>query len=423
MTTWLVSPKSPLGTCCTIFFGTYGNITAVDPEINFEHMRRAWDPQQPVESLLKQIQDCADYSEAGGVLIGNPQQINVGYAKKLQLGTSWAPVAKSLADKTWAQFKAHFSAAHRQHKQMQGESSATSGYHSANTAVGQTEDQMAEATIGALANLATATAADRGVVATLTEANARLVKQLEDNSNELWEFKALIKKERFEKCGQRSFNPSPHKYCWTHGYKVANTHASLSCNFPKQGHKREATITDNMGGSQANKEWCSGAKTLNNRSMFEECRPPPLLKPHETAIVDSGCTGHFLLVNAPCLNNIKSRNPLTVRLPNDATMESSHTAALDIPELNAAPSIVNVLPGMANHYLLSVGKLCNEGYTVTFKNASVTICDPQEFQILSGARDLDTGLWRINLRKENQQSQHAVANNVYELRKTGALVN
>jgi hypothetical protein len=35
--------------------------------------------------------------------------------------------------------------------------------------VGQTEYQMAEATIGALANLATATANDRVVVATLTE--------------------------------------------------------------------------------------------------------------------------------------------------------------------------------------------------------------------------------------------------------------
>jgi hypothetical protein len=35
-------------------FRTYGNITAVDLEINFEHMRRAWDPQQPVKSLFKQ---------------------------------------------------------------------------------------------------------------------------------------------------------------------------------------------------------------------------------------------------------------------------------------------------------------------------------------------------------------------------------
>jgi hypothetical protein len=78
---------------------------------------------------------------------------------------------------------------------------------------------------------------------------------------------------------------------------------------------------------------------------------------------------------------------------------------------------------MASHYLLSVGQLCNEGYMVTCKNASVTICDPQEFQILSVARDLDTGLWRTNLRKDNQQLQQSVANNVYELLNTGALVH
>jgi hypothetical protein len=176
---------------------------------------------------------------------------------------------KQLADKTWAQFKAHFSAAHHQHTYMQGESAATAGYNSAKSAVGQTEDQMAEDTIGALANLATATTADCGVVATLTEANARLVKQLEDNSNGLRELKALIKKERFEKRGKHSFYPSPNNYCWTHGYKVANTHTSLTCNFPKQGHKKEATRTDNMGGIQANKELCSGVTTLNNKSMFE----------------------------------------------------------------------------------------------------------------------------------------------------------
>jgi hypothetical protein len=71
---------------------------------------------------------------------------------------------------------------------------------------------MAEATIGALANLATAKAADRGVVATLTEENARLAKQLEDNSTELRELKALLKKEIIEIIGQRTFNPSPNNY-------------------------------------------------------------------------------------------------------------------------------------------------------------------------------------------------------------------
>jgi hypothetical protein len=110
-------------------FETYCNITAVDLEINFEHMRRAWDPQQPVESLFKQIQDCADHSEAGGVLIGHPQQINVGYAKIFTTGHFTSACRrwneKHAIGKTWTQFKSHFAAAHRQHKQMQVESAAT----------------------------------------------------------------------------------------------------------------------------------------------------------------------------------------------------------------------------------------------------------------------------------------------------------
>jgi hypothetical protein len=65
---------------------------------------------------------------------------------------------------------------------MQGESAATAGYHSANASMTQNEDHMAEATIGALSNLATATAADRGVVAALTQANSRLAKKLEETS-------------------------------------------------------------------------------------------------------------------------------------------------------------------------------------------------------------------------------------------------
>jgi hypothetical protein len=47
-------------------------------------------------------------------------------------------------------------------------------------------------------------------------------------------------------------------------------------------------------------------------------------------------------MTAPCLNKVKSQNPLTVRLPNGATMESSHTADLDIPQLNAATSKAHV---------------------------------------------------------------------------------
>jgi hypothetical protein len=78
---------------------------------------------------------------------------------------------------------------------------------------------------------------------------------------------------------------------------------------------------------------------------------------------------------------------------------------------------------MENNSLLSVGQLCNEGYYVTFKLDSVTIFNTTGTAILKGIRNLGTGLWCINLRKNEPQSPIATANNVYELRNTGALVN
>jgi hypothetical protein len=163
--------------------------------------------------------------------------------------------------------------------------------------------------------------------------------------------------------------------------------------------------------------------TLNNKTTFEVCRNPLLLEQHETAIVDSGCTGHFLLVTAPCLNKVESWTPLTVRLPNGATVESSHTADLDIPELNAAASKAHVFPGMAHHSLLSVGQLYDEGYIVTFQRDTVTICNSKNSKLLSGPRDDTTGLWRINLKQTNKHIPDPIENNVYELRYTGALVH
>jgi hypothetical protein len=77
---------------------------------------------------------------------------------------------------------------------------------------------------------------------------------------------------------------------------------------------------------------------------------------------------------------------------------------------------------MANHSLLSVGKLCDEGYIVTFKQDTVTICNSGSSHLLSGSRDVNTGLWHINLKQTNHHITDPIANNVYELRNTGAFV-
>jgi hypothetical protein len=246
-------------------FLSYVIITAVDIEQNFENMRKAWYPQQPVETLFKQIQDCADFAEAGGVAIGAAQKLSSAYSKIFKSGKfnsacrSWDE--KLEADKIWNNFKIHFAAAYRQHRQMQGETIGAQAF--ANAAVTQaSEDDLAEQAIGAFANLATATAVGLNVVAQLTEANSRLAKQLEDNATYLKEVKSLLKKERAERASggntdcppRRSFTPSSDNYCWSHGYKVALTHTSQTCMYPKKGHQREATNTNIMGGSQVNRD-------------------------------------------------------------------------------------------------------------------------------------------------------------------------
>jgi hypothetical protein len=139
--------------------------------------------------------------------------------------------------------------------------------------------------------------------------------------------------------------------------------------------------------------------------------------------VDSGCTANFVLSNAPCRNKTKYISPLRVRLQNGDTMYSTHTASLDIPELSEAASVAHAFPAMVNKSLLSVGKLYNKGYYVTFKINGAAIFNSEGKAILKGLRDFDTVLWRINLRKDKPQIPIAAANNMYELRNTGAVVN
>jgi hypothetical protein len=67
-------------------FLSYGSITVVDLDHNWENMRKAWDPQQPVESLFKQIQDWVDYTDAGGIKISETQKLQTVYAKIFATG-------------------------------------------------------------------------------------------------------------------------------------------------------------------------------------------------------------------------------------------------------------------------------------------------------------------------------------------------
>jgi hypothetical protein len=134
-----------------------------------------------------------------------------------------------------------------------------------------------------------------------------------------------------------------------------------------------------------------------------------------TALLDSGCTSHFLLANAKCSNKKSTATPLAVRLPNGDTITSTHTATLNIPSLSHAARQAHILQGLAQHSLLYVGQMCDSGCSVTFTASNVTVTNG-ESTILTGLRDKESSLWRAPLEPAtplNFGHEHS-AHNVYE---------
>jgi hypothetical protein len=115
-------------------------------------------------------------------------------------------------------------------------------------------------TAEAITQLATATASDCSTVATLTTTNAKLATQLEAANaliaqlkNEIATLKNKIKPAWQGQLPVRTTNND--SYFWSHGYQVAKSPTSATCNMKKSGHQ-DAAIKSNMmgGGVQWGKE-------------------------------------------------------------------------------------------------------------------------------------------------------------------------
>ena len=69
----------------------------------------------------------------------------------------------------------------------------------------------------------------------------------------------------------------------------------------------------------------------------------------EWAIFDSSATSHFLVVNAPADDVTPATNPISVRQPDGARVQLSHTCALQIPQLLTKARLAHIIPGLALH--------------------------------------------------------------------------
>jgi hypothetical protein len=188
--------------------------------------------------------------------------VNVAYTLVFNTGLfpdacrAWQ--SRAIAGKTWAQFKLDFATAHREFR-LTNQTAHQSGFHSANMMIEQGHDETMQDTVDAIAQLATATASDRGTVATLTTTNAKLATQLEAAHAQIAQLKneiaTLKNKIKPDWQGQRTVKTKNNdSYCWSHGYQVARSHTSVTCNMKKSGHQDAANKSNPMGGIQWGKE-------------------------------------------------------------------------------------------------------------------------------------------------------------------------
>jgi hypothetical protein len=240
----------------------YAMIAPTELTQNYKHLKTSYDPNQPIETLFQKIIDARAFAVAGGQPYGAAMIVNVAYTLVFNTGLfpdacrAWQ--SRAIAAKTWAQFKIDFATAHREFR-LTNQTTQQSGFHSANMMIEQGIDDSMQETAEAIAQLATATASDRGTVATLTTTNAKLANQLEAAHALIAQLKSEIATLKIKIKpvwqGQRPTRTTNNdSYCWSHGYQVANSHTSATCNVRKTGHQETATKIDTMGGVQWGKE-------------------------------------------------------------------------------------------------------------------------------------------------------------------------
>jgi hypothetical protein len=375
-------------------------ISPIDLVANYEWMCQTYDPSRPIEDLFRQMQDGWAYAQAGQQPYGKQQIINIAYALVFNTGI-YSDACKEwekydILENTWENFKAHFATEHRLYRKQTQMAQAT-GYQSANHAQQNLQDVLMVEQSEALAMLASASAADWTTLSHLVSSNAQVLTNLAEKAAALAAANEIIRNLR---AGARTSGGSStandtrsvpsatprarpatnnEKYFWLHGYQIHEDHTSMTCTRRAAGHQEAATKANNMGESQWGRDavWQPGAASEKYKHIkhYNHCLPytgyTPNLK--HTAIVDSGCTGHYLKVAAPVTNKKLAVTPIHVTLPDGASMQSTHTCEFLLPQLPIAATKAHIIPGLTTSSLLSVGQLVNVNCSVKFDRTSVEV--------------------------------------------------
>jgi hypothetical protein len=201
---------------------------------------------------------------------------------------------------------------------------------------------------------------------------------------------------------------------------VGLNHTSDDCTKKSPEHTDNATTSKIMGGDTWGSEFLlqDGEVQINylsSENFMNYLNFTLSQSSQSTDLLDSGCNAHFLLANTKCTDKILAETPLEVCLPNGTTITSTHTVTMNTPSLPHAAIMAHILPGLAQHSLLYVVKMCDSCCAVAFTATKVTVING-ESAILSGLRDKESSLRCVPLEPDIplETGREHSAHNVYE---------
>ena len=234
-------------------------------------MPACYDLNVPIETLFEQITDGVAYAELGEAPFTSKQIVDISLLCLVNTGVfndylkKWN--RKPLPSRDWTTFRVHFAKAHRYWKAnlRLNAGGKIPRVNTVETSTAMTNHQAD--TVDALDNIATATAADRAIVATLTDtifqlsseltsAQAKLISSLLDNQSLLkrhserggsWNTSGGVAcGETSGGCAAGPWDGTSIHSCHTHGHKCP--HPSFKFPEPATGHINNATKKDTRGG-------------------------------------------------------------------------------------------------------------------------------------------------------------------------------
>ena len=267
----------------TLLIQTYGHILPQELERNYAQLAKPYDATgEPFQVLIERFDEARIFAADGQLPISDAQVINSGIVALKNTGVLdrhidiWTD--KPSADRsTWIQFQTFFQPRNVEYQRGRREH-ATPQY---GLAVSHTADYFqphvitpttSDDTYGSPhSNHDILMQANHAAMANMAATQTELLKQLADMQEKFATLAAATTQSTSQRTrdftpvrrggrnsttttnggGNKGPNKDPKGYCWTHGYNVAHGHDSKTCRTRAEGHKTEATRSNNMGGNQA----------------------------------------------------------------------------------------------------------------------------------------------------------------------------